>query len=38
MAEKVIRLIVEAELPVRISSKPDYSDYIDAEGRSVPAP
>jgi hypothetical protein len=37
-AEKVIRLIVEAELPVRISSKPDYSDYIDAEGRSVPAP
>lgn len=37
-AEKVIRIIANAQLPVRMSSKPDFSDYIDAEGKSVPAP
>lgn len=37
-AEKVIGLIVDAQLPVRMSSKPDFSDYIDADGKSVPSP
>jgi hypothetical protein len=33
---KTFRLIPEAGLPVRISSKPDFSDYIDDQGNSVP--
>lgn len=38
VAEKVVGLITEAQLPVRMSSKPDFSDYIDADGKSVPSP
>lgn len=38
VAEEVVRIIVDAELPVRMSSKPDFSDYIDANGKSVPVP
>jgi len=33
----VIEIIVDAKLPVRMSSKADFSDYIDADGKSVPA-
>ena len=35
-AMKVLSAIVENNLPVRLSSKPDYSDSIDDKGRSVP--
>ncbi len=38
VAKEVISIIANARLPVRLSSKPDYSDYIDAEGKSVPVP
>jgi biopolymer transport protein ExbD len=33
---KVLSAIVDYNLPVRLSSKPDYSDSIDDKGRSVP--
>ena len=32
---KVLSAIVDHNLPVRLSSKPDYSDSIDDKGRSV---
>jgi hypothetical protein len=35
-ASKVFKIVVDAGLTIRISSKPDFSDYIDGEGRSVP--
>jgi hypothetical protein len=35
-ALKVLSIIVEHHLAVRLSSKPDYSDVIDDKGRSVP--
>ena len=35
-AMKVLSAIVDQNLPVRLSSKPDYSDSIDDKGRSVP--
>lgn len=38
VALEVIRIVVDAGLPVRLSSKPDFSDYIDGEGNSVPSP
>jgi hypothetical protein len=38
VATKVISVIANAELPIRMSSKPDFSDYIDADGKSVPLP
>lgn len=36
-AEAVIQAIVEAKLPVRLSSKPDYSDVVDPQGFSHPS-
>jgi biopolymer transport protein ExbD len=33
-AMAALKLIVENSLPVSMSSKPDFSDYIDASGRS----
>jgi hypothetical protein len=33
-AEKVFRLILDNRTPVRISTKRDFSDAVDAEGRS----
>lgn len=36
-ASKVFEIIVDAGVPIRQSSKPDFSDYIDSEGRSVPS-
>ena len=35
-AMKVLSAIVDENLPVRLSSRPDYSDSIDDKGRSVP--
>jgi hypothetical protein len=36
-ALKVLAAIVDQNLPIRLSSKPDYSDTIDDKGRSVPS-
>ncbi len=35
-AMAVMQLIVKHKLPVSLSSKPDYSDYVDAKGASHP--
>jgi hypothetical protein len=35
-AMKVLKLIVDQNLPIRLSTKPDYSDSVDDKGRSVP--
>jgi hypothetical protein len=36
VAMQVIKIIVENELPITLSSKPDFSDYIDENGQSHP--
>ena len=35
-ALKVLSAIVEHDLPVSLSTKPDFSDAVDDKGRSVP--
>jgi len=35
-AMKVLAAIVDCNLPVLLSSKPDYSDSVDEKGRLVP--
>ena len=35
-AMEVIKLVIENNLPISMSSKPDYSDYIDDKGQSHP--
>jgi hypothetical protein len=35
-AMQVIKLIIDNELPVTLSSKADFSDYINEHGESVP--
>jgi biopolymer transport protein ExbD len=35
-AMKVLSAIVDENLPIRLSTKPDYSDTVDDKGRSVP--
>jgi biopolymer transport protein ExbD len=35
-AMKVLEAIVDQNLPIRLSTKPDYSDSVDDKGRSVP--
>lgn len=35
-AMDVIRLVIENNLPISMSSKPDFSDYIDDKGQSRP--
>jgi hypothetical protein len=35
-AMAVIELVVKYKLPVSMSSKPDFSDYIDENGKSRP--
>jgi hypothetical protein len=32
----IMQTILDARCPVRLSSRPDYSDYIDDKGRSIP--
>ena len=36
VAMEVLRLVMEQELPVSLSSKPDFSDYLDKNGVSHP--
>lgn len=31
---ETFKAIMDAGLPIRVSSKPDFSDYIDASGKS----
>jgi biopolymer transport protein ExbD len=35
-AMKVLKAIVDQNLPVRLSTKPDYSKSVDDKGRSIP--
>jgi hypothetical protein len=35
-AMEVIKLVIENNLPISMSSKPDFSDYIDEKGQSHP--
>jgi hypothetical protein len=35
-ANSVVQLIIQYRLPVSFSSKPDFSDYVDENGRSHP--
>jgi hypothetical protein len=32
---EVVKAVVEARLPIRLSSRPDYSDSIGADGRPI---
>jgi hypothetical protein len=36
VAMEVLRLVMEQELPVSLSTKPDFSDYVDPSGVSHP--
>jgi biopolymer transport protein ExbD len=35
-AVEIVKLVVENRLPISLSSRPDFSDYIDDEGQSRP--
>jgi biopolymer transport protein ExbD len=35
-AMKVLEAIVDQSLPIRLSTKPDYSGSVDDKGRSIP--
>jgi hypothetical protein len=35
-AMEVLNLVMENDLPISMSSKPDFSDYIDEKGQSHP--
>jgi hypothetical protein len=35
-AMAVIELVVKHQLPISMSTKPDFSDYVDRDGRSKP--
>jgi GTP cyclohydrolase II len=35
-AIEVFKLIVESKLPISLSTKPDFSDYVDEKGQSLP--
>lgn len=35
-AMQVMKMVVENRLPISLSSKPDFSDYVDMKGRSHP--
>jgi len=35
IAMDVMKALVEAQVPIRFSSRPDYSDTIDADGRPI---
>ena len=35
-AMAVVQLVIQYRLPISFSSKPDFSDYIDENGRSQP--
>ena len=33
---EVVKLVIDNKLPISLSSKPDFSDYIDENGQSHP--
>jgi biopolymer transport protein ExbD len=35
-AMKVLEAVVDQDLPIVLSTKPDYSDFVDDKGRSIP--
>ena len=35
-AIEAIRIVAESNLPISLSTRPDFSDYVDNEGRSHP--
>lgn len=35
-AAKVFKVVVDAQVPIQLSSKPDYSDYVGPDGVPVP--
>jgi hypothetical protein len=35
-AMQVIKLVIEIKLPIMLSSKPDFSDYVKEDGKSYP--
>jgi len=35
-AIEVFKLIVENKLPISLSTKPDFSDYVDENGQALP--
>lgn len=35
-AIEAFKLIVESKLPISLSTKPDFSDYVDEKGQSLP--
>jgi len=37
-AMKAMQLIVDSHLPVSLSTRPDFADYVDANGHSNPRP
>src|ERR1700738_4400538 len=37
-AMEVLKLVVKYQLPVTLSTKPDFSDYVDAKGVPHPRP
>lgn len=34
IAMEVVKAVIESRLPIRISSRPDYSDYVSTDGKS----
>jgi hypothetical protein len=34
-AKEVIQAVIDARLPIRLSSRPDYSDIIGADGKPI---
>jgi hypothetical protein len=35
-AMKVMKLVVENRLPITLSTKPDFSDFVDMDGKAHP--
>jgi hypothetical protein len=35
-ATEIVKMIIERKLPVSMSTKPDFSDYVDEQGKSRP--
>ena len=35
-AKEVLKLIIDARLPIRLSTKPDFSDFVGLDGRPHP--
>jgi nucleotide-binding universal stress UspA family protein len=38
VATEVAKLLQKHELPISVSTRPDFSDYVDASGKSWPRP